>query len=100
MTGFYIDVGAYDPVDDSVTKHFYDLGWRGINVEPAGHLRARSPTARPRDVNLNVGLSDEPGTLTFYEFRAPESALVDVLGRAGRLAPRQRRLDSPSARCR
>jgi hypothetical protein len=32
--GFYIDVGAWDPVQDSVTKHFYDRGWRGINVEP------------------------------------------------------------------
>ncbi len=32
--GFYVDVGAGHPVVDSVTKHFYDLGWRGINVEP------------------------------------------------------------------
>ena len=33
--GFYIDVGANDPVRDSVTKHFYDRGWHGINIEPA-----------------------------------------------------------------
>ena len=32
--GFYIDVGANDPVWDSVTKHFYDRGWHGINIEP------------------------------------------------------------------
>ena len=32
--GFYIDVGAADPSHDSVTKAFYDAGWRGINVEP------------------------------------------------------------------
>jgi hypothetical protein len=32
--GFYIDVGANDPTDDSVTKAFYVRGWRGINVEP------------------------------------------------------------------
>ena len=32
--GFYVDVGAHDPVIDSVTKAFYDLGWRGINIEP------------------------------------------------------------------
>ena len=32
--GFYIDVGAYAPVEHSVTKQFYDRGWRGINVEP------------------------------------------------------------------
>ena len=32
--GFYVDVGANDPIVHSVTKHFYQLGWRGINVEP------------------------------------------------------------------
>ena len=32
--GRYIDVGAYDPVIDSVTKHFYDKGWTGVNIEP------------------------------------------------------------------
>ena len=32
-TGRYVDVGACDPVRDSVTKHFYDHRWRGINVE-------------------------------------------------------------------
>jgi hypothetical protein len=32
--GFYVDVGAYDPDDDSVTRLFYDRGWRGINIEP------------------------------------------------------------------
>ena len=32
--GFYVDVGAGDPVQHSVTKLFYDAGWNGINVEP------------------------------------------------------------------
>ena len=32
--GFYIDVGANDPVEHSVTKAFYDAGWRGISIEP------------------------------------------------------------------
>lgn len=32
--GFYIDVGANDPVQYSVTKAFYERGWRGINIEP------------------------------------------------------------------
>ena len=43
--GFYVDVGASIPDDDSVTFHFYERGWRGVNVEPdPGRLRA----ARPR----------------------------------------------------
>lgn len=33
LFGRYVDVGAAHPVRDSVRKHFYDLGWRGANVE-------------------------------------------------------------------
>ncbi|MEA2685159.1 MAG: hypothetical protein QOE93_354 [Actinomycetota bacterium] len=70
VKGFYIDVGAASPDDGSVTKHFYDLGWDGVNVEPSATF-ADLVAARPRDVNLNVGLSDQPGDLTLYEFAAP-----------------------------
>jgi FkbM family methyltransferase len=68
LKGFYIDVGANDPVVSSVTKHFYDLGWRGINVEPATAAFAKLVDARTRDVNLNIGLSDHEDELTFHEF--------------------------------
>lgn len=68
LTGFYVDVGANDPLHNSITKYFYDLGWRGINVEPARDPFERLAAARERDVNLNVGVSNEPGTLTFFEF--------------------------------
>lgn len=68
MKGFYIDIGANEPVRDSVTKHFYDLGWRGVNVEPGIYPFGMLSAARDRDINLNVGVSDEPGELTFFEF--------------------------------
>ena len=68
LKGFYVDVGANDPVVHSVTKHFYDLGWRGVNIEPSFAGFQRLQEARPRDVNLNLGLSDREDTLTFYEF--------------------------------
>ena len=32
--GFYVDVGAADPEEWSVTRAFYDRGRSGINVEP------------------------------------------------------------------
>jgi FkbM family methyltransferase len=66
--GFYIDVGANDPVTASITKHFYDLGWSGVNVEAAPMLAARLRHARPRDLTLNLGISNRKGTATFYEF--------------------------------
>jgi hypothetical protein len=34
-TGFYVDVGAGDPKEDSVTHAFYERGWSGINIEPS-----------------------------------------------------------------
>ena len=72
--GFYVDIGANDPVQDSVTKHFYDLGWHGINVEPAADAFQRLAELRPRDVNLNFGVSDASGTLTLHETPAGTGA--------------------------
>lgn len=66
-SGFYIDVGANDPVQDSVTKHFYDIGWTGINIEPIRALHAELERVRPRDINLCVGVGSEPGELEFSE---------------------------------
>ncbi|HUG93323.1 MAG TPA: FkbM family methyltransferase [Planctomycetaceae bacterium] len=71
-TGFYVDIGANHPVVCSVTKHFYERGWRGINVEPASVFE-RLADERPRDINLNMALSDAPGTLTFYEFSGADA---------------------------
>jgi FkbM family methyltransferase len=89
MIGTYIDVGANDPVIDSVTKHFYERGWSGINIEPIPHLYDRLRADRPRDINLNVGLANAEGRLTFHE--SPEkpgwstfsAALADEYRRSG-----------------
>ena len=66
-TGFYIDAGANDPVFHSVTKHFYDKGWSGVNIEPHRGFYRRLCAGRPRDVNLNVALSDSEAVATFHE---------------------------------
>lgn len=62
--GFYIDVGANDPTFCSVTKFFYDRGWRGINIEPLPDKCALLAELRLRDINLCVGLGAERGKLT------------------------------------
>jgi FkbM family methyltransferase len=64
--GFYVDVGANHPVTDSVTKLFYDKGWCGINVEPHEHLINQLREQRPRDINLQVGIASQPGTLRLF----------------------------------
>lgn len=67
--GFYVDLGAYDPEYDSVTKLFYDMGWSGINVEPQPERYKKFVKDRPRDININCGVSSESGefTLRAYE---------------------------------
>ena len=65
--GVYIDVGAADPVEMSVTKAFYDAGWRGVNIEPSQHYFGRLHDARPEDVNLEVALAEAPGSRVFHE---------------------------------
>lgn len=65
-TGRYVDVGAGDPVNDSVTKHFYDLGWRGINIEPIPSAAAALRKARPGDVTLQVALGAHSGSIELH----------------------------------
>lgn len=63
--GFYVDVGSNHPVRHSVTKRFYDRGWRGINIEPNPALFALMMEHRPEDTNLNVGAGSKPDKLKF-----------------------------------
>ena len=77
--GFYIDIGANDPVNLSNTYRFYRKGWRGIAIEPNPHLHAKALKKRPRDINLNVGIAPEETKLRFYEAKihATSSFLPD-----------------------
>jgi FkbM family methyltransferase len=68
--GFYIDVGASDPVEHSVTKAFYDAGWRGINIEPLPAHGAAFREQRPRDINLAIAAGSAEGSLTLYDVPA------------------------------
>ena len=64
--GFYIDIGACFPDVASVTKHFYDQGWSGVNVEPMAEPYAQLVAQRSRDLNLNVAVAAYSGTITIY----------------------------------
>lgn len=67
--GFYIDVGAQDPMIDSVTKAFYERGWRGINIEPVEHWFQKLVADRPEDINLQLAAASQSGEIRFYEVR-------------------------------
>jgi FkbM family methyltransferase len=65
--GFYVDVGAAHPITDSVTKHFYDLGWSGVNIEPLSREYQALAELRSRDTNLNVAVGSGRETRRFFE---------------------------------
>jgi FkbM family methyltransferase len=73
QNGFYVDCGAYEPVRHSVTKAFYDRGWRGINIEPIPLLLRQFVEQRPLDINLAVAVSDHSHGASFYE--VPDTGL-------------------------
>jgi FkbM family methyltransferase len=77
-TGFYVDVGAADPVNLSVTKWFYDLGWSGLNIEPNQQLFDRLAADRPRDINLNCGVGAAASQAQFFELDVGELSSFDA----------------------
>jgi FkbM family methyltransferase len=66
--GFYIDVGAGDPDEDSVTRAFYDRGWHGINIEPSPDYFEALAAARPRDLTLQCLVGAASGEMTLHHF--------------------------------
>lgn len=66
-SGFYIDIGASDPKNLSVTKYFYDLGWSGINADPLELAYKKFQSERTRDINIKAAVTVNVGFQEFYE---------------------------------
>ena len=65
--GFYVDLGAQDPVLHSVSLAFYQHGWRGIHVEPTPAYAKALREMRPDEVVLEVAVGQRTGTIKLYE---------------------------------
>jgi len=57
--GIYVDVGAWDPDDDSVTRLFYDRGWRGVDIEPVPELAEKFRIRRPHDEVVDTVIAEK-----------------------------------------
>lgn len=62
----YIDIGANHPFQLNNTAHFYQRGFRGINIEPNPYLFTLLEKYREQDINLNIGVADKEGIQNFY----------------------------------
>ena len=74
--GFYIDVGAHDPTNCTVTKAFYERGWHGINIEPVEEWFEKLVADRPNDINLRLAAWSRLDKVKFFE--VPHTGLSTV----------------------
>ena len=75
--GFYVDVGAADPQEYSVTNAFYERGWSGINIEPVDEYFRKLTKARPRDTNINAAVGQEAGLRILHAFAGTGLSTLD-----------------------
>ncbi len=66
--GFYVDIGAYDPVFYSNSYALYEKGWNGIIIDPRPGTIKKFSKDRPRDKILEIGVSSAKGELVYYRF--------------------------------
>jgi FkbM family methyltransferase len=80
--GRYVDIGANDPVADSVSYAFYDRGWSGIAVEPVPMYAERLREVRPRDQVVEAAITGHgDGTITLHQIADTGlSTLLDDVG--------------------
>ena len=69
--GFCVDIGAHHPFRFSNTFMFYEMGWRGINVDAMPGSMAIFNSCRSRDINIEAAVSDTAENLTYYIFNEP-----------------------------
>lgn len=67
--GRYLDIGAQDPMEFSVSLAFYEHGWRGTHVEPNIHYAKKLREARPDEPVLELALGEASGIVEFFDIK-------------------------------
>jgi FkbM family methyltransferase len=67
--GFYVDIGANNPIIQSNTYYLYKKGWNGINIDAAPNSMTQFNLIRKRDINLPIPISDKQERLKYYSFK-------------------------------
>jgi len=64
--GTFVDVGAFHPFYNSNTYYFYNLGWRGINIDmDEGNIKEFT-RLRNEDLNLQTAISNKNESIETY----------------------------------
>ena len=80
----YIDVGANNPWELSITASLYLDGWVGLLIEADPHLADELRRSRPRDQVINAAAAETSTSLTFH--RVPGTGLGTLDDREARNA--------------
>jgi len=96
--GRYVDIGAHDPVIDSVSHAFYQAGWRGLHVEPVPTLAAKLREARPDEPVIEAAVSDQPGPIPFFELSGLSTGRPDVAEHHTKVGHKPRKILVPTVR--
>ncbi|MFM0408771.1 FkbM family methyltransferase [Paraburkholderia dipogonis] len=76
--GSYIDIGAQDPIVDSVSLAFHERGWRGIHVEPTPHYAELLRQQRPGDAVIQAAVGNDRTVLRFFEIPGTGISTADA----------------------
>ena len=66
--GFYIDIGAQHPSNDSVSRGFYEQGWRGVHIEPVAAYAEMLRKDRPDETVLEMAIGSYDGHINLAVF--------------------------------
>lgn len=77
-SGFYVDVGAQDPIIDSVSMAFYENGWRGIHIEPNSYYAKKIREARPDEQVIEAAISLKEGRIPFFNVGGAGLTTADI----------------------
>ena len=64
--GFYVDIGAHHPIQRNNTQLLHQNGWEGINIDVNQFSIDLFNFLRPKDLNLQVAVSDKEGEISFF----------------------------------
>jgi len=70
--GCYVDVGAQHPIVDSVSRFFYEQGWRGVHIEPVPEYAELLRQDRPDETVMEIALGVSNAQLTLNVFPEAE----------------------------
>lgn len=76
--GTFVDVGAHHPFRFSNTYALYLRGWRGINIDAMPGSMSLFRKHRRHDINLELGVARNVGSMTFTVFDEPALNTFDV----------------------